>query len=348
MSGGVDSSVCAKLLMGAGYECVGGTMKLLDKETADIGDAKRVCESLGIEHRVFELEEQFDGCVIRPFIESYRRGETPNPCIECNRRLKFGIMQDLASELGCGYVATGHYARILWDGDSGRFLLKKALHPEKDQSYVLFRMTQEQLSRTLFPLGELSKEEVRAAAEEAGFVNARKHDSQDICFVPDGDYAGFIRRYAGIESPPGDFISADGRVLGRHSGIINYTVGQRKGLGISLGERAYVCGIDPDANTVTLGRNEDLFTDRLFIRDINLISCDELKEPLRAAVRIRYSHREQPALITQLDGDLIEIVFDEPQRAVTPGQSAVIYQGDTVVGGGRIVTGLSRIHRDRF
>ena len=336
MSGGVDSSVCALRLIGAGYELIGATMHLTEQGEGDASDAARVCSQLGIEHRIFDHSEEFSREVIGRFISSYELGETPNPCIECNRYLKFGTLLREAERLGCGHIATGHYARIEQDSGSGRFLLKKASVPEKDQSYVLYRLTQHQLSRALFPLGELSKEEVRAMAEKAGILTAHKHDSQDICFIPDGDYAGFIRRSTGKEYPAGDFIGTDGRVLGKHCGIINYTIGQRKGLGISLGERAYVCGIDPAANTVTLGRDEELFTDRVRIRDINLISVPSLDEPVRAAVRIRYSHREQPALVTQTDEDLIEIAFDRPQRAVTAGQSAVIYQGDTVLGGGRI------------
>ena len=336
MSGGVDSSVCAKLLTDAGYEVTGATMHLTEHGEGDASDAARVCSQLGIEHRLFDHSAEFSREVIGRFIASYERGETPNPCIECNRYLKFGTLLKEAESLGCRYIATGHYARTEQDSGSGRFLLKKAAVPEKDQSYVLYRLSQHQLAHALFPLGGLSKEEVRELAEASGIVTAHKHDSQDICFVPDGDYAGFIRRSTGKDYPAGDFISPDGRVLGRHCGIINYTIGQRKGLGISLGERAYVCGIDPAANTVTLGRNEELFTDRVRIRDINLISAPRLEEPLRAAVKIRYSHREQPALVTQTDDDLIEIAFDQPQRAVTAGQSAVIYQGDTVIGGGRI------------
>ena len=337
MSGGVDSSVCARLLLDMGYEVVGAYGRLLAAHTTDLEDSRRICRTLGIEHRTAELIPQFEQLVIAPFIEAYEKGQTPNPCIECNKKIKFGLLLELAQELGCDKLATGHYARICYDECSGRWLLKKALHPEKDQSYVLYTLSQYQLEHTLFPLGELTKEQVRAIAEKEGFVNARKHDSQDICFVPDGDYAKVIKEYSGKVSPAGCFVDINGNKLGIHKGIINYTVGQRKGLGISLGERAYVCGIDPKANTVTLGRNSDLFSSKLRISSINLISLDKIGSPLRAKVKIRYSHREQPAEIIQLDDDLIEINFDEPQRAVTPGQSAVIYDGDTVVGGGYIL-----------
>ena len=339
MSGGVDSSVCAKLLIDGGYEVVGATMRLHPCAPGDAEDAAEVCRRLGIEHRVFDLSEEFTREVIDRFAAAYERGETPNPCIECNRHLKFGRLLEEAERAGCRYIATGHYARITRDEASGRYLLKRALHPEKDQSYVLYRLTQGQLSRTLFPLGELSKDEVRAAAESAGFVTARKRDSQDICFIPDGDYSAYIRRHTGKDYPAGDFVGTDGRVLGRHSGIINYTVGQRRGLGISLGERAYVCGIDAAANTVTLGRNDELFTDTVHIRDINMVSLPDIEGSLRAEAKLRYSHRPQPVLVTRGGEDGLLLKFDTPQRAVTPGQSAVIYLGDTVVGGGVIVSG---------
>ena len=337
MSGGVDSSVCAKLLADRGFDIIGATMLLHEYAPGDAADAAGICKSLGAEHLTLELGDLFRAEVIEPFISAYEHGETPNPCIECNRHLKFGRLLEEAGRLGCDYIATGHYARISYDEASGRYLLKKALHPVKDQSYVLYRLTQHQLAHTLFPLGELTKDEVRAAAEAAGFSNAHKGDSQDICFIPDGDYSAFIRSFTGRRYPEGAFLGTDGKVLGRHSGIINYTIGQRRGLGIALGERAYVCGIDASANTVTLGRNEDLFTDRVRIDRLNLISVPDITEPIRAEVKLRYSHRPQPATVTRTDDDLAEIVFDAPQRAVTPGQSAVIYQGDTVVGGGYIL-----------
>ncbi len=337
MSGGVDSSVCAQLLLEAGYDCIGATMRLNGNADGDIGDAAAVCRRLGIEHRVFDLRERFEDEVVRRFIGSYERGETPNPCIECNSRLKFGVLLEKARELGCTHIATGHYARISRSDVTGRWLLKKAARPEKDQSYVLYRLTQEQLAHTLFPLGGLTKDEVRGIAERCGFENAAKRDSQDICFVPDGDYASFIKRHTGREYPAGDFVDTAGRRLGRHSGIINYTIGQRRGLGIALGERAYVCGIDADANTVTLGSNDDLFTDRLRIARLSLIDEERFASTFKARVKIRYSHTEQEAAVFMTDRDLIEIYFDRRQRAVTAGQSAVIYDGDTVLGGGVII-----------
>ena len=337
MSGGVDSSAAAALLLEQGYECSGATMRLFSDNESDVSDAAAVCDTLKIKHLTFDLSELFGREVIDSFVTAYENGKTPNPCIVCNKKLKFGALLDKALELGFDCIATGHYARIGFDADSGRYLLRKAAFTEKDQSYVLYGLTQQQLARTLFPLGGMTKEQVRAAAEERGFVNARKHDSQDICFIPDGDYASFIIGRTGKSYPSGNFTDTSGKPLGRHSGLIRYTIGQRRGLGISLGERAYVCGIDPKANTVTLGKNSDLFSDTAEISSLNLISVTELTEPLRAAVKIRYSHREQPALITQTGKDTALIRFDEPQRAITKGQSAVIYSGDTVVGGGEIV-----------
>ena len=337
MSGGVDSSAAVSLLSRSGLDCLGCTMLLHSGTGAEAADAESVCKKMGIRHITVDLSEKFEKQVIDRFVTAYEQGETPNPCIDCNRCLKFGELFDIADKYGCDKLSTGHYARIGYDDISGRWLLKKALRPEKDQSYVLYQLTQAQLERVVFPLGELSKDEVRSIAGSEGFVNARKHDSQDICFIPDGDYVSYIERRTGKTYPPGDFVDMNGRVLGRHSGLIRYTIGQRKGLGISLGERAYVCRLDPDANTVTLGRNSDLFSDTLYVRNINLISVSALNGPLRAAVKIRYSHREQPAEIVQLDDDLLRIRFDTPQRAVTLGQSAVIYSGDNVVGGGKIV-----------
>ena len=340
MSGGVDSSVCALLLGRQGYEVIGATMRLHGGDACgsdkDIQDARAVCERLGIEHMAVDMSESFEQEVIGRFIAAYEHCETPNPCVECNRSLKFGRLLDYALEQGCDAVATGHYARISRDAQTGRMLLRKAADLSKDQSYVLYSLTQHQLMHTVFPLGELTKAQVRETAAEAGFANAHKHDSQDICFVPDGDYASFIECHTGRSYPCGDFIDRSGRVLGRHSGIIRYTIGQRKGLGIALGERSYVTALDPKNNTVTLGSNEDLFSKTLRIRRINLITLPKLEEPVRAAVKIRYNQTEQPATVIQLDDDLIEITFDEPQRAVTMGQSAVIYQGDTVLGGGTI------------
>ena len=272
MSGGVDSSAAAYILCSRGYDCCGITMKLFQNHALhlpedhaccsekDAEDAAKVAGSLEMPFYVYDLSPEFQEKVMDRFVAAYERGETPNPCIDCNRYMKFGILYDRAMEIGCDLVATGHYARISYDEERGRYLLKKALDPRKDQSYVLYSMTQEQLSRTIFPLGEMTKTEVRGLAEKCGFANADKPESQDICFVPDGSYAEFIENYTGKTYPPGDFIRRDGSVLGRHRGIIRYTVGQRKGLGLALKKPGYVCGIDPEKNTVIIGDNEDLFT----------------------------------------------------------------------------------------
>ena len=343
MSGGVDSSVAALLMQKAGCQCMGVTMKLYEGETGDktcctaddAADARSVAARLGMPFYVFNMTEDFDREVIGAFVAAYEAGDTPNPCIECNRCLKFDKLLEKASTLGCQYLATGHYARVE-QSPEGRWLLKKAANPDKDQSYVLYMLTQEQLAHVRFPLGAMSKEEVRALAEENGFLNAHKRDSQDICFVPDGDYAAFIRRYTGRDYPAGDFVDESGKVLGRHAGQIAYTIGQRRGLGVSGGRRLYVCGKDRQANTVLLGDNERLFTRRLRAKNINLIPWDSLPGPIRCRARIRYKHAEQPATVTQTGPDEIEVVFDQPQRAITTGQAVVLYDGDTVLGGGTI------------
>lgn len=349
MSGGVDSSVAACLMKESGYDCMGVTMYLYRGEDRaakkrrktccsldDVEDARSVAFQLGIPYHVFNFTDEFEREVIRRFVIGYENGETPNPCLDCNRYLKFGRFLHRAEELGYGCVATGHYARIEKDPKSGRFLLKKALDEAKDQSYVLYAMTQDQLAHTVFPLGNLRKAQVRRIAEEHGFRNAQKRDSEDICFVPDGGYAGFLERYTGQKYACGDFVSRDGRVLGRHKGIVRYTVGQRKGLGLSEGKPLYVCAKCARCNTVTLGGKEDLFSRSLAADRLNLISCGRLDRPARLSVRIRYGQREQPATVTQMDGGTVRVVFDEPQCAVSPGQAVVFYDGDTVVGGATI------------
>ena len=346
MSGGVDSSVAALLTRDAGYDCVGCTMRLYENETAgvdsktccstsDVEDARGVAYSLGMPYYVFNFAEDFGEKIIDKFVDAYFAGATPNPCIDCNRYMKFDKLYERARVLKCDYIVTAHYARI--EEQNGRFVLKKALDASKDQSYVLYSLTKEQLARTLFPLGKLTKAETRAIAEAHGFVNSHKPDSQDICFVPDGDYAAVIERRSGRVSPPGDFIDENGRVLGRHKGVIHYTVGQRKGLGIASSAPLFVTKIDPVNNTVTLTHGEGLFTDTVTVRDINLSAVDDIYEPIRAEVKIRYRHVSQPATVTQTGEDEIQIKFDSPQRAVTKGQAAVIYAGDTVLGGGTIV-----------
>ena len=347
MSGGVDSSVASLLIKNQGYIAAGTTMKLYDNDDIgigkentccsadDIADARAVCSKLGIPYYVFNFKESFNKEVIDRFVAAYENGSTPNPCIDCNRYIKFERLMQRMKELDMDYVVTGHYARIERDEETGRFLLKKAVDDTKDQSYVLYSLTQEQLKHTLFPLGSLNKTEVRKIAEENGFVNAKKHDSQDICFVPDGKYAEFIENYTGNKYEHGDFASKDGTVLGEHKGIIRYTVGQRKGLGLALPEPMYVCAKDLENNKVILGRNEDLFSAELYAEDINLISLEEISKPMRVYAKVRYNQKAQPATAEQL-GDRLHIVFDEPQRAICKGQAVVIYDGDVVVGGGTI------------
>ncbi|MBP3735550.1 MAG: tRNA 2-thiouridine(34) synthase MnmA [Lachnospiraceae bacterium] len=345
MSGGVDSSVSAYLMQQAGYECIGCTMRLYDYEivgksdmtccaASDIADARAVAERLSMPHHVLHFEEEFRREVIDRFVQSYEEGKTPNPCIDCNRFLKFGKMLEKADELSCAKIVTGHYARIT--EENGIFFLRKAADESKDQSYVLYDLKQEDLRRICFPLGELTKEQVRRIAEENGFVNARKHDSQDICFVPDGDYAAVIEAYSGQRPAPGDFVDGEGRVLGRHRGIIHYTCGQRRGLGLSLKEPLYVCEIDPGSNRVILGKNKELFRKDALVRDVNWISGEEPDSPVRAKVKVRYRQKEQPATIQPAGNGAVLVRFDEPQRAITPGQAAVFYDGDIVLGGGRI------------
>lgn len=341
MSGGVDSSASAQLMAQQGYECVGCTMKLFEpsgpiEDNSSAEEARGVSDRMGIDHYFVQYETEFKEHVIEPFIESYENGRTPNPCLECNRCLKFGGLYEKMKELGCDCLVTGHYAQTGYDEESGRWLLKKAADPPKDQSYFLYTLTQEQLAHVQFPMGKLTKSEARRVAEKAGFHNAQRKDSQDICFVPDGDYAGFIERYTGRTYPEGDFVDAAGNVLGRHRGIIHYTLGQRRGLGVPAASRLYVTKIDPSANHVVLGSNEDLFGRSLTARRINLIAVPKIEGELRCMVKIRSRHREQPAVVTQPDEDTLHIVFNEPQRAITSGQAAVLYDGDVVIGGGII------------
>ena len=348
MSGGVDSSVAAYLMKRAGYDCVGATMRLYENEDVitlrtgtccsleDVEDARAVAARLGMPYYVFNFKEDFGRQVMDRFVAAYEGGCTPNPCIDCNRYLKFDRMYRRARELGIGYVVTGHYARIQ-QSETGRWLLLKGPAPQKDQSYVLYAMTQEQLAHTQFPLGTLRKEEVRAIAEAQGFVNAQKHDSQDICFVPDGDYAAFIRRRTGKTYPEGNFVDPEGHILGRHKGIIHYTIGQRKGLGLSLPQPLYVCRKDLDKNKVVLAPNDRLFQDTLEAGELNFISGEYPRGAFRCCAKIRYKQKEAPATVTPIDEKRVKVVFDEPQRGITPGQAVVFYDGDQVLGGGRIL-----------
>ena len=344
MSGGVDSSVSAVFLVEAGYDCVGATMRLFDQGNggtcgsgSEIEQARLVAERLGFPFHVFDYTSEFSAQVIDRFVSAYEQGRTPNPCIECNRRMKFARLLERAQELGCDILATGHYARVEYDEQRARFVLKKARNLAKDQTYVLYFLTQQQLAHVRFPLGEVeSKDAVRAVAERYGFENAMKQDSQDICFVPDGKYADFIRNRTAKEYPFGGFVDRDGNVLGEHKGIIRYTIGQRKGLGLSLPAPLYVCRKNVADNTVVLAPEAALYTCRLWAEDFNWIAEDVPTKPVRAAARTRYSAKEAPATVTVCGDGRVEIVFDEPQRAVTAGQAVVLYDGDEVLGGGTI------------
>lgn len=350
MSGGVDSAVAASLLLDQGYAVRGATLLLRPEAAgepsgqektcgsqADIRDAKAVADRLGIPHDVLDFTARFRQAVVDKFAHVYAAGGTPNPCIDCNRYLKFGALLEQAEKRGADAVATGHYARVEEDPQTGRMLLKKARDPGKDQSYVLYSLTQKQLAHILFPLGSLCKSDVRAYAAAHGFENAEKPDSQDICFVPDGDYVRFLQGSLGLPNPPGRFLDTQGNPVGTHRGFLRYTIGQRKGLGVAFGEPRYVVSKDAEAGTVTLGGQEDLFSPTLLAEDVNLISLSDLAAPLRVTAKTRYSQAEVPALLEPAGDSRIRLTFDRPQRAVTPGQAAVFYQGDVVVGGGTIV-----------
>ncbi len=344
MSGGVDSSVTAAQMVAAGYDCIGATMRLhtygesgVCGSSSDAEDAAAVAASLRIPHRVYDFTAAFSREVIDRFVKAYERGDTPNPCIECNRHLKFAGLYKKALEEGCDVIATGHYARVEYDVSTGLYKLKKAKALAKDQTYVLYFLTQEQLAHTRFPLGEMeSKEAVRRVAEEHGFVSAYKRDSQDICFVPDGKYADFIRSHTGREYPVGNFVDTDGKVLGQHKGIIGYTIGQRKGLGLALPAPLYVCRKDMAANTVVLASEDQLYTDRLVADRVNWIAGTPPAAPIRVTAKTRYSAKEAPATVTPLPHGRAEVTFDTPQRAITCGQAVVLYDGDEVIGGGTI------------
>ena len=350
MSGGVDSSVAAFLTLEAGFDCIGATMRLYDNVTdtdsntcctlEDVEDARSVARKLGIPHYTFNFKEDFDSKVIRKFVSCYEQGLTPNPCIDCNKHLKFRRLLHRARELGCDYVVSGHYARIRWDARSGRYLLLKSADSSKDQTYFLACLDQEQLAHIRFPLGDLTKDQVRQIARDQGFVNARKRDSQDICFVPDGDYAAFLSHYTGKTYPGGNYLDLQGNVIGRHKGAVCYTLGQRKGLGIALGAPAYVCSKDMANNTVTLGPNEALFSKALRAKDWIWYPFPALEEPMEVTAKIRHSQYELPATVFPEAEGFARVEFREPQRAVTPGQAVVLYQGDLVIGGGTITEAI--------
>ncbi|MFL6334613.1 MAG: tRNA 2-thiouridine(34) synthase MnmA [Pyrinomonadaceae bacterium] len=361
MSGGVDSSAAAALLQAGGHELVGFTMQLWNQRRGlsvgedgeplpsrccsldDVYDARRVAEELGFPFYVLNLERDFERDVVAPFVQSYLEGETPIPCVACNSRLKFASLDRTALSVGCEKVATGHYARVRHDEAAGRHRLLRGLDARKDQTYFLWELTQEQLSRSLFPLGEMTKDEVREVARLHGLYVAEKRESQEICFVPDGDYAGFIDRYLEAEGREderparGEIVDTEGRVVGEHEGVHRYTVGQRRGIGVSRPLPLYVLRVEPESNRVVVGHDEELLDSEFTAAGVNWVAFDGPSEPVRADVRVRYRHREAPATITPLGEGRARVRFDEPQRAVTPGQATVFYRGEEVVGGGWIV-----------
>ena len=361
MSGGVDSSAAAAILKAAGHELVGFTMQLWNQrrglsvdETGeplpsrccsldDVYDARRVAAELGFPFYVLNLEREFESDVVKPFVESYLAGETPIPCVACNSRLKFAALDRMAESLGCEKVATGHYARVRFDAERGRHLLLRGLDARKDQTYFLWELTQEQLSRSLFPLGELTKHDAREAARRENLAVAEKAESQEICFVPDGDYAGFIDRYLEAEGDAkrapgaGEIVDTEGRVVGTHGGVHRYTVGQRRGLGISRELPLYVVKVEAGENRVVVGHADELLSREFTAAGVNWVAFDEPREAVRADVRVRYRHSEAPATITSLGDTRVRVTFDEPQRAITPGQATVFYCGEEVVGGGWII-----------
>lgn len=347
MSGGVDSSTATLILKNSGYEICGATMKLFNNEDigeksktccslSDVFDAKNVAARLGFNHYVFNFTNDFYNDVIKNFAYGYTNGLTPNPCIDCNRYLKFKKLLEKAVLLDYDYLATGHYAQIEYDKEINRYILKKAVDQSKDQTYFLYSMTQYELSKTLFPLGSYLKSEIRDIAQQNNFINAKKPDSQDICFVKNGSYADFLKNSFGLEFTPGNFVDKSGKILGRHKGIIYYTIGQRKGLGISFGKHKYVIQKNKNDNTIVLGDEQELFKNKLIATDINLISIDKLSTKMNVTAKIRYNQKETPAIIKPINENEIEVEFKNPQRAITPGQAIVFYNNEKVVGGGII------------
>lgn len=349
MSGGVDSSVAAYLLKEQGYDVIGVTMQIWQDESQEqiednggccgitaVDDARRVAMQLDIPYYVMNFKNEFKKNVIDYFTDEYIHGRTPNPCIACNRHVKWESLLKRSLEIGADCIATGHYARIA-QLENGRYAIRNSVTAKKDQTYALYNLTQEQLSHTLMPVGDYNKDEIRAIAEKIGIQVAHKPDSMEICFVPDNDYAGFITRETGYVSRPGDFVDLHGNILGTHKGIIHYTVGQRKGLGLAMGHPVFVVAIRPETNEVVIGENDDVFSTKLYANNINLMSVDKIEEPIRARAKIRYSHEGADCTIRMADDGLLECVFDEKQRAVTPGQALVIYDGDYVLGGGTII-----------
>lgn len=352
MSGGVDSSVAAALLLERGYDVIGVTMHVWEETATTQGqdnerddaccslsaveDARRVADKLNIPHYVMNFKDIFKNKVIDYFIDEYLKGRTPNPCIACNKYIKFGVLLDKALSMGIDYVATGHYARVEYNEDNNRFLLKKAVTKEKDQSYALYNLSQDKLSKVLLPIGNYVKDEVRTLAKKYGLAVASKPDSQEICFIQDNDYVKFINKMVEEDMKPGYFIDTNGNILGEHKGIVNYTVGQRKGLGITFGKPMFVVKINSEKNQVVLGEGNEVFSRELIATDINYIAIDNLNDTIKIDAKIRYSAKEAPAALYPLEYGKVKVVFDYAQRAITPGQSIVFYDKDIVVGGGII------------
>ena len=345
MSGGVDSSVTAYIMKQKGYDCLGVTFRMFDKADPlfgfdaadadkDIADAKAVCDKIGIPFISFDVSDRFRKHVIDNFVNTYEKGGTPNPCVECNKHIKFAILNEIANEYDCDVIVTGHYAKV--DRENDRYFIRKADDEKKDQSYFLYSLSQKQLKKVVYPLSELTKEEARVIAEENGFVTAHKKDSQDTCFISGNDYVDFIHRITKKTYPKGNFINTNGDILGTHNGIINYTIGQRKGLGIALGAPAYVKSKNISANTVTLSSNEELFEREVIAEKFNFMAIKGIGDSLRCTAKIRYAHKGADATVTQIDNNTVKIVFDEPQRAPAKGQSVVLYDNDKVLGGGTI------------
>ena len=349
MSGGVDSSVAAYLLKQQGYDVVGVTMQIWQDESHEeienkggccglsaVDDARRVAAMLDIPYYVMNFKSEFKRDVIDYFVREYLAGRTPNPCIACNRYVKWESLLTRSIQIGADYIATGHYARIC-ELPNGRYAIRNSVTAKKDQTYALYNLTQEQLKRTLMPIGDYTKEQVRKIAEEIGLMVAGKPDSMEICFVPDNDYASFIEKETGVTSVPGDFVDVDGNVIGKHKGVIHYTVGQRKGLGIALGKPAFVVAIRPEQNQGVIGEDRDVYTERLYANNLNFMAVDNITEPVHVKAKIRYSHEGAYCTVRKIDSDTIECIFDQPVRAVTPGQAVVLYDGEYVLGGGTII-----------
>ena len=342
MSGGVDSSVATALLKEQGYEVIGATLRLFEPEgipSSEVAAAKDVCDALGVPHMVYDMKTEFEREVICRFSSQYGQGLTPNPCIECNKYIKFGLLLDKAIKAGCDYIATGHYSRIGQDKENGRFVLYRPDDRKKDQTYVLWRLSQHQLSHILMPLGDLTKDRVRSIAEEYGFVSARAKESQDICFVPDGDYAAFLQGFEKTSFKKGCYVDINGNLLGEHQGHQCYTVGQRKGLGIALGKPQFVISKDPVTNKVVLGDEEHLFKKHIYIKDVNMIATEFPTSSVACTAKLRYSARDEACILHPVGEKEAVLEFEKPQRAPSPGQSAVFYLDDAVLGGGKIVRG---------